>query len=322
MNRVTIVMYHYVRELPFTRYPRIKGLLASQFLEQIEFMSRHYRFVTMQQCIDAVYGNSSLPRLAALLTFDDAYIDHFVTVFPLLEERGTQGCFFPPAKAICNAEVLDVNKIHFILAVAPIETVMQDIERLLDELRPEHQLESTKSYRSRFMQPGRFDSKEVIFIKRLLQYGLPRRPRELLTGMLFAKYVTKDEQSFSRELYMTPDQLRCMARNGMYIGSHGYDHFWLDTLPPEEQAREVELSKQFLAELGLATDNWVMCYPYGACNASLIEILKRQGCKLGLTTKVDIAVLSAENAFTLARLDTNDLPKARDAAPGEWTTRV
>ena len=65
-----------------------------------------------------------------------------------------------------------------------------------------------------------------------------------------------------------------------------------------------------------------MCYPYGAYNNSLINILKKKNCKLGLTTKVDIASLSKENAFTLERLDTNDLPKASDEEANSWTRKV
>jgi peptidoglycan/xylan/chitin deacetylase (PgdA/CDA1 family) len=175
---------------------------------------------------------------------------------------------------------------------------------------------------ARLMEKSRFDPQEVVFIKRLLQYGLPREPREFITATLFAKHVTRDERSFSRELYMTADQLRCMARNGMYVGSHGYDHFWLDKLSPQEQTREIELAMQFLADLELSTDDWVMCYPYGSYNDSLTEILKRYRCKLGLTTRVNVATLSPENALTLERLDTNDLPKSRDAAPNTWTKLV
>lgn len=319
MSRITIVMYHYVRDLPHTRYPAIKGLLASHFVEQLDYMSRHYQFVTMEDCINAVYGAAKLPKNGVLLTFDDGYADHFSTVFPLLNERGIQGCFFPPAKAIWHDQVLDVNKIHYVLASSPIEDLLKQTLRLLNELRPVYGLESNEAYLERLMQDDRFDSREVIFIKRLLQHGLPRAAREQIVSTLFEQYVTRDEKAFSRELYMSLDQLRCMIRNGMYVGSHGHDHFWLDTLPPGEQACEVDLSIEFLTQLGSNCDSWVMCYPFGSYNKSLIDILRSRGCKLGLTTKADLATLSEENAFTLERLDTNDLPKARGAKPNHWT---
>ena len=114
-QQLTAIMYHYVRKLPYTRYPKIKALLTSEFKEQLAYLKGHYTFVTVVDCINALQNESDLPTGACLLTFDDGYIDHFVTVFPILEENKIQGCFFPPAKAILACEVLDVNKIHFIL---------------------------------------------------------------------------------------------------------------------------------------------------------------------------------------------------------------
>ena len=85
------------------------------------------------------------------------------------------------------------------------------------------------------------------------------------------------------------------------------------------------LSRQpesFFEEVRSPTENGVMCYPYGAYNNFLIDILKKKNFKLGLTTKVYIAGLSKENAFTLERLDTNDLPKASKEREDLWTKKV
>ena len=61
-NRLTIVMYHYVRELPFTRYPRIKGLMTRRFVGQLDYLARHYHFVTVEQCVAALRGKAKLPE--------------------------------------------------------------------------------------------------------------------------------------------------------------------------------------------------------------------------------------------------------------------
>ena len=121
---------------------------------------------------------------------------------------------------------------------------------------------------------------------------------------------------------MNIDQLKCMNRNGMYIGSHGYDHHRLNELSPEKQEDEIKLSLDFLKMIGSKTDRWVMCYPYGAYDDSLINIIKRKGCKMALTTKVGISYLEPDNAFTLERLDTNDLPKNRVSEPNTWTNTL
>lgn len=308
---MTVVMYHFVRELPYTRYPAIKGLLASEFRQQLSYLEKHYQFVTIEDCMRAIYSTDlqSFPPNPVLLTFDDGYLDHFLTVFPILEEKGIQGCFFPPAKAILSHQVLDVNKIHFLLSSADINALLSDIFLCLDKYRLAYSLESNDYYFSKLAIHSRFDSKEIIFIKRLLQMELEETVRSLIVDELFKKYVTNDEPAFSRELYMDIDQIRCMIRNGMYVGSHGYDHCWLNTLSPEKQEKEINLSLAFLKKVGSSIDNWAMCYPYGAYNASLIEILKKKNCKLCFTTKVDIAKLNRDNAYTLERLDTNDLPK-------------
>jgi peptidoglycan/xylan/chitin deacetylase (PgdA/CDA1 family) len=115
-TKVSIIMYHYVRDLKHSRYPDIKGIDISLFREQIIYLKKHYKFITMEMLIDAIDNNTSLPEKSVLLTFDDAYIEHFNLVFPLLDELKIQGSFFPPVKAITEHTVLDVNKIHFILA--------------------------------------------------------------------------------------------------------------------------------------------------------------------------------------------------------------
>lgn len=322
-QKLTAVMYHFVRELAYTRYPEIKGLLRSQFEEQLAYLKRYYTFVTVEDCLNSLYNGGSLPINACLLTFDDAYIDHFVTVFPILDENGIQGCFFPSAKAILTHEVLDVNKIHFILAARckNLDKLISDIYACLDKYRPQHQLQSNSYYYSKLAVKSRFDPAEIIFIKGLLQMELEENVRHMIVDELFQKYVTKDEKSFSRELYMDTDQLKCMSRNGMYIGSHGYDHNWLSKLTPGRQETEIHKSLQFLELVNAPTENWIMCYPYGVYNDSLIEILKKKGCAVAFTTNVGIANFSKANAYTLERLDTNDLPKLSNAEPNSWTIK-
>ncbi|MBR4605162.1 MAG: polysaccharide deacetylase family protein [Lachnospiraceae bacterium] len=309
----SIIMYHYVRELPYTRYPQINGLKTSLFLEQLLYFKRHYHFVTHRDIIAAIYEGKDLPENAVWLTFDDAYCDHYTNVFPILDKMGIVGAFFPPIKAIINHEVLDVNKIHFILAsIQDMKTLLTDVRTLIDNFKEDYSLESYEYYWQKLAKPNRFDSSEVIFFKRLLQVELNQECRRKMINSLFQKYVTDNEAAFSRELYMNKDQMECMLRHGMCIGSHGYDHYWLDSLTPERQVEEIDSSLDFLKYIGVDIDAWIMCYPYGASNESLLRIIKERGCLLGLTTEVRIANMATDNPFLLPRLDTNDFPKDRD----------
>ena len=113
-------MYHYTRDLVHSRYPQIRGLDTSLFRQQIEYMKSNFNIVTMEQVMDVVEGKGNLPESALLLTFDDGHVDNYTFAFPVLEEFGVQGSFFIPSKTFTTHQLLDVNKIHYILASANI----------------------------------------------------------------------------------------------------------------------------------------------------------------------------------------------------------
>jgi peptidoglycan/xylan/chitin deacetylase (PgdA/CDA1 family) len=121
---------------------------------------------------------------------------------------------------------------------------------------------------------------------------------------------------------MTPDQLGMLQRHGMYVGSHGYGHFWLNAMSTLEQEREIDRSLAFLKSVGADTRRWIMCYPYGAHNESLRSVLKSRNCAVGLTTEVGLARLGEHDPLMLPRLDTNDLPKDSGAGANEWTRKA
>ena len=93
------------------------------------------------------------------------------------------------------------------------------------------------------------DSAETIFIKRVLQHGLREDLRNELAQNLFDRFVGVDPAAFAAELYMTPEQLRIMIRCGMYVGSHGAKHYWLDRLDAPSQTREIDESLDTLVPL-------------------------------------------------------------------------
>ena len=316
-------MYHYVRDLKNSRYPNIKGLDVNLFKEQIEYLLKYYHFVSVEQVIDAFYNNTSLPEHPLLLTFDDAYADHFTNVFPILVKKKISGAFYPPVKAVTKHTVLDVNKIHFILASATekkISVILNEIKTLLDEYREEYALLPFMDYFNELAVANRFNNKEVVFVKRLLQVKLDEQLRGIITNSLFQKIVGVDEAAFSRELYMSVDQIKCMVDYGMHIGSHGYDHYWLGSLSKEKQEIEIKKSIEFIAKIGGDINNWSICYPYGSYNDDTMELLKENKCKLGFTTKVDVASIdkARDAMFKLPRLDTNDIPISSTTNPNSW----
>ena len=311
MQKCNIIMYHYVRNLNDSFYPDIKGLETIEFEKQIDFFIKNkFKFITIEEIQKACLGEITLQEKSVLLTFDDAYIDHYTNVFPILNQFGIQGCFYVPVKAITEHKVLNVNKIHFVLASCKNkQTLIKKIYSLLDEYRKDYSLKANTYYYNKLAIANRWDTADVIFIKRLLQVELQETVRNIFTDILFKEFVTDNEAAFSRALYMNESQLKCMYRNGMHIGAHGYDHYWLNSLNSIQQEREIKKSLAFLKSIGINVDRdgWTICYPYGAYDESLLAVLKKYNCSLGFTTVAEQAVLITDNMYKLARLDANDV---------------
>lgn len=307
MGKVSIVMYHYVRELKMSRFPEIKGLDVSLFRTQIEFLKTHFNIVRMEEVIAAFDGSYDLPQNSALLTFDDGYLDHYTSVFPILDEHGVQGSFSVPGKTFVDNALLDVNKVHFILASAPIELLIEDLKREFECFRAECAMGDYGSLFETYAVANRFDSREVIFFKRMLQTVLPEEVRSTISSRIFALRVGVSEEVFARELYLNVDQMKCMKKAGMFFCLHGYDHYWLGNLERVQMETDIRSALDSM-EWVVDRNSWVMNYPYGSYNEDVIRFIEGSGCKLGLTTETRIADVSVDNRYKTPRLDTNDFP--------------
>lgn len=320
MTQLTIVVYHYVRPLARTRYPTITGLDLSHFDEQLDYMQRFYNPVSMEDVVGALDSGHELPRRSLLITFDDGYIDHYTYVFPRLAARGLRGAFFPPSQVVLQRRLLDVNRIHYILAsvVTPAELVIM-IERDIAAHAKSWQLDELSAYREKFYYPSRYDSADVAYVKRLLQHALPETLRTQVVAELFERFVSVDEKSFAEELYISLEQLRLMASSNQHVGSHGDSHYCLSLLSADRQRADIEASVQMLDLVGVPSDMRTLCFPYGDYNNETISILQSLDFKAAVTTRADLANLQTDSRFELPRLDTNDLPKSGHADMNRWT---
>lgn len=310
-KKLYIVMYHYVRNLKNSRYPNIKGLDYGLFKEQIKFLSSQFNIVTMESVIEAYEGKGVLPENALLLTFDDGYMDHFNNVFPVLKDYGIQGSFFVCGRTCIEQKLLDVNKIHFILASQNIKYLLPSLLQKLDYYRGrEYNYPSNEELFMEHAIGNRFDTKEVVFFKRILQTVLPEELRNYISSEMFREQVGIQENIFASELYMNLDQIKCMKKCGMFIGIHGYDHYWLNKINDEKMRQDIDKSLECMIDI-VDIKTWVMNYPYGSYADNVIDYVKEKGCKLGVTTDVSVASMN-DNRYKLPRLDTNDFPPKSD----------
>lgn len=314
MPSITIVMYHYVRDKAFSRYPELKALEMSSFISQLDYLQNNYVLIGVDDVMLYLQGYAALPERACLLTFDDGYLDHYLNVFPELHKRGIKGAFYPPCMAIRRNHLMEVNKIQLILACVGYD----EIDKIVRELRNIYisynsyenflQLEDFDTLYSKYAKPSRFDGADVMFVKAMLQYALPDDFRSSVIQILYDKVMDTDECVLAKEMYMSLDMLKVMAKNGMHIGSHGDSHVWLNRVSPEQQKKEVENSLSMLEKVyGDRAFMWTMCYPFGGNDASLRSLCEAKNCAFALTTVPEIADLHPNTRFSLSRIDTNDI---------------
>ncbi len=309
MSRLTIVTYHYVRDLATSPFPRLAALDAARFERQLDHIAAHYAVVGLPQVMAAMSGVASLPQDACLLTFDDGYRDHATVAAPALARRGMTGVFYPAAAAVAERRLLEVNKIQFVLAVcADRISLRQELDRLIEEHRDEA-TPSLAELEAEWHHPGRWDDAETMYVKRVLQQGVQPGLRDMLTDCLFQRHVSADEAAFADTLYLDHADMTSMMDAGMTFGSHGTRHMRLPLLDDATLEDDLTHALDFLQAAGVdCASGWSLCYPHGAQDARVRETARRLGCTMAVTIAPGVADLDSDDPLALPRRDTNELP--------------
>jgi peptidoglycan/xylan/chitin deacetylase (PgdA/CDA1 family) len=302
---VKIIMYHYVRNEDSGLARGLNSLSVENFNAQLALIAEKYWVISVNEILESLKAEKPLPDDAVWLTFDDGYIEHFATVAPLLIERGWQGSFFPVVQAAEHRVLMDVNKIQFIIGQQPdYSLIIQEINNILDSANDSDFEYSFGFYWNKLGRPQGVYSAEEIFVKRMLQKYIPRELKKTVIQNLFHRFVPFDEEEIVGQWYMNKTQLADLVEQGMYVGSHGVSHQWMDNLSTSELDEEICGALSFLNDLGAPVKDWVMCYPYGASTSLLQTKIRVRGCALALGTTPGAASIKSTNRFDLPRIDT------------------
>ena len=299
-------MYHYVRDLPNTRFPAIKGMLTSDFAQQVEQLRVRYEMATLDSALAFLAGEYRPERALCLLTFDDGLADHYTEVFPILQRHKIQGLFFITTSCTEDGVVADVHKNHFLMAELPFSDYRERFMRRLTDfvdgpVAMPDQAVAVKKYR--------WDTPDVAVFKYLLNFGLAESVRSRVLSALFGD-VFGDEATFSRGLYLSWGQAQEMQAGGMVLGGHSNAHRVLTDLGgPEEQA-DLTKCAMILKTRTLPQALWPFSYPFGhaeSFNDRTIDLLREVGFECAFTTFTGPNE-SGVDRFRIHRIDPKDLP--------------
>ena len=291
-----VVMYHYVRDLIKSDFPKLHARNLSEFEYQLQDFVSNYKVVSS-------ISSLSSRKKSLILTFDDGLKDHFTNVFPRLIRAGLPGSFYVSSGPLRKTVVLAVHKIQLLVATQKIDILVTELEKLLGSVR----LSSLRDELSSKGDLERFDESEVLFFKRALQRDLEKDIRTEVLNSLFSRFFPDQEKSISQSLYMSLSEIHELKSAGMHIGNHTENHEWLGFLDLEEALEEVIKCENFLLEEGLIDKaEMSIAYPYGSYSQDLVLALIKRSYRYGYTTVPSDLQSTTFEPLTIPRLDTND----------------
>jgi peptidoglycan/xylan/chitin deacetylase (PgdA/CDA1 family) len=306
-RKLTVIMYHYVRDAHASRFPHLAALGVAAFREQVALVRQRYEMATFEAAIEFLAGRYQPARDLCLLTFDDGLKDHYQNVFPILTKARIQGLFFITT-ACQEGWVAAVHKSHFLMAGLGIDRYR---ESLLQQIALHSPATETRVTLADARRVYRWDSDDVATFKYLLNFRLDRQLRDRVLDELFRQHLG-DEREFARELYLSWDEARQMQEQGMLMGGHSHRHLPLATLDAGQQRDDLATCARLLHAHLRPQQHWPFSYPYGKADsfdAQTINIAHELGFAGSFATEVGTNE-AGQDPFRIRRVDTKDITVA------------
>ncbi|MDX1979552.1 MAG: polysaccharide deacetylase family protein [Bryobacteraceae bacterium] len=257
-----VVMYHYVRDLPHTPFPRIKGMLTSDFVRQVRDLKERYEMATLESAMAFLHGRYQPSRDLCLLTFDDGLKEHWSECTPVLADHGVQGLFFLITECVENQRVAPVHMNHFLMARLDFSEYQDGFVRRLREMDSEAAAGIDRVDAADAARRYRWDTPQVAAFKSFFNFQLDADLRDRVVRRMFEEYFG-DEAAFSRDLYASWEQARQMHAAGMVLGGHSHQHKPLSGVSETELAEDLSSCRRLLDGNLTPQPMWPFCYPYG-----------------------------------------------------------
>lgn len=228
LSRVkTLLPYHHV--VSDKELLHIKHLYAykntKQFRHDIEFLSKHFTPVSVEEVAEAMEKGKSLKEGSFLLTFDDGFKEVYEVIAPILSEKKIPAIFFINPAFIDNKELFYRCKISLMIEELGKRKDALDVAgEIMD--RPYGDFHDLKT-----------DLKKI---NQLNKVKLDELAESI--GYSYQDYLVSEKP------FMTSDQVQELSDQGFMIGSHSWDHPYYEYLSADEQLNQTIRSIQFVKE--------------------------------------------------------------------------
>ncbi len=260
---------------------------SDAFREQIAIVKRRCSSMRFDELIDRLDRGQSLPRRAALITFDDGYDDNYRIAWPILRDAGVSAMFFVSTGHIESGRPYAYDWLTHMVCVTRADR-LQAPELAVDWPLPET------------LQGRRAVASELLDRIKTLDAGA----QQALIARLQRDWSLPAEGGHPDCRPMTWSQLREMREGGMEVGSHGVDHQMLAKMTPAAMREELVASKCAI-ERELGGEAQVISYPVGgsdAYDAVVISAVREAGYRLGCSYRAGPEPMRQESRYELRRI--------------------
>jgi peptidoglycan/xylan/chitin deacetylase (PgdA/CDA1 family) len=259
-HALTVLMFHRVMDPRDPDYPHadpIYTMSTPLFDDLLEFLSRHYSVVRLQQVLDAVDGRQALPVHALLITFDDGWADNIRYAAPLLQEHGMPAVVFVATEAVQSAVSAWWQEQVFILGRTGA------LAEWLDQGDRRVQINSAN---------GADDALQVVTRLALMD----AQDRASILASL--PHATNHGR-----MMMDAGEVRRLADFDIAVGVHGHRHVPLTELSdPTEELVDCRHALTDLTDGGAVTT--ALACPHGRYDAGVLSAVWALGFKLAFTS--------------------------------------
>ena len=268
-NSLTVLNYHRIDNPDRADFDTFKPNVSARpedFDRQMDYMARWFNVVSTGQVVDWLRGGKPLPPYAALITFDDGYLDNYTNAYPILRKHKFPAIIFLTANYIES----DLPFYWDLIAYCFHHTKLNSVQFPNGTRREWHNRAESEKV-----------SGELIAHLKTLSEDEKRAWVARLPDMLEVSIPV----GFFRNLMVSWDQVREMHQNGIEFGGHTMNHPIL-TRVPLERAKEEIVGSKARVEKELGEETVGFAYTNGLesdYNADIQRVTKEAGCGAAFT---------------------------------------
>jgi peptidoglycan/xylan/chitin deacetylase (PgdA/CDA1 family) len=293
-GRILILSLHSVVDVKATSWQPLRTPFSIDLLSrQLEIISRHYTWLTMDDAVDMLAGKKPVTPNGVVLTFDDGYRNNMTVALPVVEKHGIKPVFYVATGLLNNRKPYWFERLDYAIQQLTEPTQIRiggtsfrfvPGER---EMMRQNYAALRKAAKSRLR-----DDREFYAFFDSVSLRL-----ENASGKSLAAIQAGDPCSET----LSDEDLRDLASSGRAtIGSHTVDHIRLDTVDEVQCAEQLAVSRRYLEEVtGVACRHF--CYPNGNWNPKVAEAVAAAGYISAVTTQEGFNAVG-DNPYALKRL--------------------